>query len=93
MSDNRRITPLRSADAKPLDHEFLREFCANWYAAWNAQDSERVIGMCIDDIEWLDPTMSRPEFGPVVIERAMDMLARACRGARPRLRPGSRRPP
>lgn len=78
MSENQHVTALVGADLEPLDQAFLRSFCAEWYAAWNAQDYERVVAMCTDDVEWRDPTTPEPQFGRAALGRVMAMLARAC---------------
>jgi ketosteroid isomerase-like protein len=33
-----------------MDHDWARQFCESWVAAWNAHDLERVLSHFSDDI-------------------------------------------
>lgn len=38
-----------------MDHDFAHRFAAEWIAAWNAHDLERVLGHYADDFEMSSP--------------------------------------
>jgi ketosteroid isomerase-like protein len=41
-----------------MDHDVAQEFAADWYAAWNAHDLERILSHYADDVEMASPLVS-----------------------------------
>lgn len=78
MSENQQVTALAGADPEPLDRAFLLSFCADWHGAWNAEDYERVVALCTDDVEWRDPITTEPQSGRGALGKVMATLARSC---------------
>ena len=41
-----------------MDHDVAQEFAADWYAAWNAHDLERILSHYANDVEMASPLVS-----------------------------------
>ncbi len=52
-----------------LDQEFVEDFAARWWAAWNAHDGQAVAALCTDDLAYYDPALGQDVHGPAAIEQ------------------------
>jgi ketosteroid isomerase-like protein len=41
-----------------MDEAAAEEFARSWYAAWNANDLERILSLYADDVELTSPLVS-----------------------------------
>lgn len=59
-----------------IDSAFAQQFAADWIAAWNSHDLERILAHYEDDFE-----MSSPKIVPLVGEQSGTLRGRAAIGA------------
>ena len=50
--------------SKTIDREFARRLAADWIAAWNSGDLERVFALYDDDFEMRSPLIAERGFSP-----------------------------
>jgi hypothetical protein len=75
------LPALRRADMSAIiDRTFAREFAAEWIAAWNSGDLERILSHYADDFEIRSPLIAERGFSPTGVS-----LARSCRRLSARL--------
>jgi len=53
----------------PIDSAFAREFAAEWVAAWNSGDLERILSHYVDDFEMRSPLIAERGFSPTGVLR------------------------
>jgi ketosteroid isomerase-like protein len=52
-----------------IDRAFAREFAADWIAAWNSGDLERIFSYYADDFEMRSPLIAERGFSPTGVLR------------------------
>ncbi len=57
-----------------IDRAFAREFAAQWIAAWNSGDLERVFALYADDFEMRSPLIAERGFSPAGVLRGKDAI-------------------
>jgi ketosteroid isomerase-like protein len=76
--------------AASLDREFARAFAAEWVAAWNSGDLERIFAHYTDDFEMRSPLIAERGFSPTGVLRGKDAIrpywGGGIAGAKPPLR-------
>jgi ketosteroid isomerase-like protein len=57
-----------------IDEAFAREFAAEWVAAWNSGDLERIFSHYTDDFEMKSPLIAERGFSPSGVLRGKDAI-------------------
>jgi len=57
-----------------IDRAFARAFAAEWVAAWNSGDLERVFSHYTDDFEMRSPLIAQRGFSPTGVLRGKDAI-------------------
>ena len=57
-----------------IDRAFARAFAAEWVAAWNSGDLERVFSHYADDFEMRSPLIAQRGFSPTGVLRGKDAI-------------------
>lgn len=60
-----------------LDQDFVEDFAARWWAAWNAHDAEALAALCTDDVAYYDPALGQDVRGPAAMMEYVGQVTHA----------------